>query len=64
MSFDWHGEALPGSQSFDIIDLVTSQTIDFGNTVPEPVTLFLFAYGIVTMRFYSQKEKCRKLRKP
>ena len=53
VSFDWHGESLPGSQSFDIIDPVTSQAIDFGNTVPEPVTLFLFAYGIVTiLTFY------------
>lgn len=56
VSFDWYGDALLGPQSFDIIDPVTSQTIDFGNTVPEPVTLFLFAYGIVAMRFCRHKK--------
>ena len=50
VSFDWLGTGLPGSQPFEIINPLDSQTIDSGNTVPEPATLLLFALGTIFLR--------------
>ncbi len=43
VEFDWLGIGRPGSQTFDIIDPDTYQTIYSGTTAPEPGTLALFA---------------------
>lgn len=45
VSFDWLGEAEPGSQFYEIVDPETFKTIDSGWTVPEPGTLCLLAFG-------------------
>ena len=50
VSFDWLGTGTPGTQFYEIIDLVTSDVIDSGFTVPEPATLCLFGLGAVLLR--------------
>ena len=50
VSFDWLGTGLPGSQPFEIINPLDSQPIDFGNTMPEPTTILLFALGGLMLR--------------
>ena len=57
VSFDWLGTGLAGYQSFEIIDTLSSETIDAGYTVPEPTTLFLLACGAVAARFYRRDVK-------
>ncbi len=41
LRFDWLGINIPGPQFFEIIDPVTSQTLDSGYTIPEPATFLL-----------------------
>lgn len=50
VSFDWLGTGLPGSQPFEIINPVNSQTIDSGNTLPEPATVLLLGLGVVILK--------------
>ena len=50
VTFDWLGTGLPSYHDFEIIDPTTSQTIDFGATIPEPTTLLLFALGGLMLR--------------
>lgn len=47
VKFDWNGQSVPGSQSYEIIDPVTFGTVDAGYTVliPEPGTLLLLGLG-------------------
>jgi hypothetical protein len=45
VSFDWLGEGLPDSQSYEIINPVTFETIDSGYTIPEPSTTILMVLG-------------------
>ncbi|MGR9117360.1 MAG: hypothetical protein ACU85E_16515 [Gammaproteobacteria bacterium] len=51
--FDYLGTGTPGSQSFDIVDPAAFEVLDSGNTtrigqsVPEPVTLWLLLVGII-----------------
>jgi hypothetical protein len=50
VSYNWIGTGLPGRQSFEIINSITNQTIESGNTVPEPTTLFLLSLSIGFVR--------------
>ena len=50
VSFDWLGVGEPGSQSYEIIDPVTFETIDSGYTMPEPSTLLLLGLGGLVLR--------------
>jgi len=50
LAFDWIGTGTPGSQSFEIIDPITFETIDSGYTVPEPATLFLLVSACLLFR--------------
>jgi len=47
--FDWLGIDIPGPQFFEIIDPLTSETIDSGYT-PEPTTLLLLGLGSLALR--------------
>jgi len=50
VSFDWLGAGQPGSQAYDIIDPQTFETIDSGQTIPEPATLLLLGLGGLALR--------------
>lgn len=50
VSFDWLGVGQPGSQLYDIIDPLTLETIDSGQTIPEPATLLLLGLGTLGLR--------------
>lgn len=52
VTFDWLGGqgTLPGPQQFEIINPSDSQTIDSGQTIPEPTTLLLFALSGLLLR--------------
>lgn len=45
VSFDWLGIGQPCSQFYEIINPATFETIDFGYTVPEPLTLLMLTLG-------------------
>ena len=45
VSFDWLGGDEPGSQFYEIIDPLTFETLDSGNTIPEPGTVILLGLG-------------------
>ncbi len=49
VSFDWLGQDEPGSQFYEIIDPVTFETIDSGNTIPEPGTVILLGLGALAL---------------
>jgi hypothetical protein len=49
VSFNWLGEDEPGSQFYEIVDPVTFETIDSGNTIPEPLTVILLGFGALAM---------------
>jgi len=44
--FDWLGTGIPGSQAFDIVDPLSLETIESGQTVPEPGALALVLAGL------------------
>jgi hypothetical protein len=46
VSFDWLGTGTPGLQFYEIVNPVTFESIDSGFTVPEPITLILFTFGL------------------
>lgn len=50
VSFDWLGEGTPGSQYYEIVNPDTFETIDSGQTVPEPGMLLLLGLGAVISR--------------
>ena len=50
VSFDWLGVGRPGSQPYEIIDPQTFETIDSGQTIPEPATLLLLGLGVLAQR--------------
>lgn len=45
VSFDWLGTGTPGSQYFEIVNPVSFNTLDSGQTIPEPSTLLLLSLG-------------------
>ena len=49
VSFDWLGTGTPGPQFYEIIDPDTSNAIDWGWTVPEPVSMSLLGLGAVAL---------------
>jgi hypothetical protein len=49
ISFDWLGQGTPGSQRYEIINPSTFETIDAGNTIPEPTTLSLLTLGAISL---------------
>lgn len=51
----WLGQGQPENQSFEIIDPDTSQTIDSGQTIPEPVTMLLLTCGLIGLRVRNKK---------
>lgn len=50
VSFDWLGMGQPGSQLYEIIDPDTFETLDSGQTIPEPSTLLMIGLGTVILR--------------
>ena len=50
VSFDWLGTGMPSSQFYEIIDPDTFETIEYGYTVPEPMTLLLFGLGCMLLK--------------
>jgi len=50
VKFNWLGQGTPGSQRYEIINPVTFQTIDAGETIPEPVTMLLLGLGGLLIR--------------
>lgn len=50
INFDWLGSGEPGSQFYEIIDPHTFETIDSGLTVPEPITIAWFGFGLLILR--------------
>lgn len=50
VSFDWLGEGQPGPQPYEIIDPQTFETIDSGQTIPEPAALLLLGLGTLALR--------------
>ena len=48
VSFDWLGTGVPGAQYFEVVNPVTFDVIDSGNTtpIPEPGTLMLLGTGL------------------
>ena len=50
VSFDWLGIGEPGSQLYEIIDPDTFETLDSGQTIPEPSTLLMIGLGAVILR--------------
>jgi hypothetical protein len=67
VSFDWLGTGTPGSQPFDIVDPITYDTLDSGDTslasapIPEPSTVFLMGIGLVGLAVVSLRFKRQKL---
>jgi len=49
VSFDWLGLDEPGSQFYEIIDPLTFETLDSGNTIPEPGTVILLGLGALAL---------------
>jgi hypothetical protein len=51
VKFDWNGQGVPGSQSYEIINPTTFDTTDTGYTilVPEPATLLLLGLGVIAV---------------
>jgi hypothetical protein len=47
--FDWLGAGAPGSQSYQIVNPVTFETIESGSTVPEPATLSILGLGSLVL---------------
>ncbi len=45
VSFDWLGQDTPGPQYYEIINPDTFETIDAGDTLPEPATILLLGLG-------------------
>jgi len=43
--FDWVGLDIPGPQFFEIIDPLTSETMDSGYTIPEPASILVLGFG-------------------
>ena len=60
VSFDWLGTGQPSYQPFEIINPSDSQTIDSGNTVPEPTMILLFGLGSMFLKnFRFTKALCK-----
>ena len=62
VSFVWRGTGEPGSQLYEIIDPQTFETIDSGQTIPEPAALLLLGLGAMALRRKSWPQKNRQIK--
>jgi hypothetical protein len=59
--FDWLGTGTPASQAFDVVDPLTLEVLESGQTtpVPEPSVLTLLPVGLAMLR--ARRSACRRV---